>query len=354
MSYVRRCQSFEHKQRLWGYSDMRVLVTGGAGFIGSHLSNLLSKSNYEVLAIDNLSDYYSKDLKKLRVEKLLTSSGVKFKIADLNDNKEIEAIFRSWKPKAVFHLGAQAGVRIPLERSQKYIDSNISGFLNIGRAAQLNDVAAVIYASSSSVYGDDSQIPYDERNSDLSPKSIYGVTKLTNEKMAKVLAGETGVNYRGLRFFTVYGPWGRPDMAYFRLAVAAAHGIPFTLFGDGTIERDFTYVSDVIEMVELLFRNLFTKPKGFTDVVNLGGGQPQSMNRLIEEIESQSGTKIVRKVTAENSVDAKKTMASTVYLESLIGKREFVNLPEGIGKFLEWTKHPKVSPNLTEWLNSSL
>ena len=196
---------------------MKYLVTGAAGFIGSHLCQRLATEGNEVIAIDNFSDYYDINLKKLRVEKLLTPLQVNVLSVDISDKDAIDRLIASSKPEVVINLAAQAGVRLPTDQIHKYVNSNLVGFSNVLQSTVSNKIPYFLYASSSSVYGDQAAIPYTESEQNLHPNSFYGATKLANELLTPTLIKNSSTIARGLRFFTVYGPWGRPDMAYFRM-----------------------------------------------------------------------------------------------------------------------------------------
>ena len=224
---------------------MRVLVTGAAGFIGSAVSSSLHRAGYEVLGVDSFSDYYSVDLKKARVTHFLEKSGIIFKHIDISNYDEINKVVEEFKPESIINLAAQAGVRLKMNDFGKYIESNVTGYTNIARASLNNGVKNFMYASSSSVYGNTASLPYSESEESLHPTSYYGSTKRFNELVTPIMFNNSDVRVRGLRFFTVYGPWGRPDMAYFRMIANLYAGTPFQLFGNGEIERDFTFIDDV-------------------------------------------------------------------------------------------------------------
>ena len=331
---------------------MKILVTGASGFIGSFLVQKLLNSGHTVTAIDNFNDYYSTELKKKRIHTLFESTNqCKVQELDINDKEGIESIFQLGNFDLVIHLAAQAGVRLPAE---KYIDSNIAGFLNIFDCINRYGVRNFVFASSSSVYGNSMSLPYREDNRDLSPTSFYGLTKKMNEDFVEIEFTKWEAKIRALRFFTVYGPWGRPDMAYFRLLTSALRDQEFVLFGNGEIQRDFTYISDVVDVIVRLAMELVSRSEQrYFDRVNIGGDRPLSMNNLISEIESQSGKKIKLRKASENSADSKKTAASKDYLTSLIGQHNYISLEEGIAMTLDWAKHSGVSDYLTKWVESS-
>ena len=331
---------------------MKILVTGAAGFIGSHTAVSLSREGHIVLGVDNYSDYYSPKLKKMRSSELLGKSGIKLENLDLTDRKATENLVANFQPDTVIHLAAQAGVRLTVEESYKYVDSNLSAFSNILISVIKNKIPNFLYASSSSVYGDFSRIPYSENETNLIPNSFYGATKIANELLAASLSKDSATKTRGLRFFTVYGPWGRPDMAYFRLVGNAIANAPFTLFGDGSIERDFTYIDDAVSSISALCQELNHREAGFSDVVNIGGGHPLSMKYLQKLISEITGKRLQITETLSNRNDVLRTMADDSYLRSLIGKAPTIALDQGINDFVNWAKLPTIKNELTEWIKS--
>ena len=329
---------------------MKYLVTGAAGFIGSHLCQRLATEGNEVIAIDNFSDYYDINLKKLRVEKLLTPLQVKVLSVDISEKNEIDELIASSKPEVVINLAAQAGVRLPTDQIHKYVNSNLVGFSNVLQSTVSNKVPYFLYASSSSVYGDQAEIPYTENEQKLHPNSFYGATKLANELLTPTLVKNSATAARGLRFFSVYGPWGRPDMAYFRMIASAINDSRFELFGDGTVERDFTYIDDVVRSIIFLIDELKQHKFGFTDLVNLGGGNPTSINTLIEIVEKISNKRVNLSKEIANSADVKKTMSNDKYLKHLIGKSPYTNIMEGITKTISWANENSIKTNLNQWI----
>ena len=332
---------------------MKILITGAAGFIGSHMVRALVNRGNSVLPLDNFADYYSVDYKRLRVRELHEDPN-QLQIVDISDRVALEQAFSSFKPEYVIHLAAQAGVRLSLNQSQIYISSNIEGFYNVLCCAEDYGVKGFLYASSSSVYGDSTPTPYSETSLTLRPKSIYGVSKLTNEMFAEIQARKSNMRFRGLRFFTVYGPWGRPDMAYFRLINAAQNKSQFHMFGDGSVIRDFTYVDDVVNSISQLVVDLDSRSGGFHDVVNVAGGKPASLTQMIEEISKQLGEKISIDKLGMHVNDVNSTAADTSYLSSLITRIPSTSLEEGISRVIEWAKQPRVQPHLKAWVDSSI
>jgi UDP-glucuronate 4-epimerase len=331
---------------------MKYLVTGAAGFIGSHLCKRLATEGNDVIAIDNFSDYYDVNLKKLRVEKLLTPLQLKVLSVDISDKNAIDDLIVSSKPEVVINLAAQAGVRLPTDQIHKYVNSNLVGFSNVLQSTVSNEVPYFLYASSSSVYGDQAAIPYTESEKNLHPNSFYGATKLANELLTPTLIKNSATIARGLRFFTVYGPWGRPDMAYFRMIANVVSGSEFNFFGDGSVERDFTYIDDAVNSVIELSKELDKRKPGYSDVVNLGGGRPLSMNYLLENINKISKAEVKFNRQSSNSNDAKKTMSDSSYIQSLIGSKPETKLEDGINKTYQWALQSEISAQLNNWVKS--
>jgi UDP-glucuronate 4-epimerase len=245
-------------------------------------------------------------------------------------------------------------VRLSLKDSSSYISANVVGFQNVIRSSVENGVKGILYASSSSVYGDSASTPYRETTISIRPKSLYGVTKLSNELFAEIQSKSSNLRLRGLRYFTVYGPWGRPDMAYFRIAAAALGKGKFTLFGDGTIKRDFTYIDDVVENTIALFRDLTRQDEKFNDIVNIGGSRPLEMNYLLDLISKRGGHQIDLVRGEESKLDSRITMADNSYLKSILGELKFTDLEEGIENLMKWASQENIKKNLTNWIQSTV
>ena len=328
-------------------------MTGAAGFIGSNLSARLAMSGCEVLGIDNFSTYYSPELKRLRVKKVLDPHGVEVKEIDLNNVHLTHSLMKSFQPHTVIHLAAQPGVRTPLEKSDAYIQNNLVSFANVIQSSVELGVPNFLYASSSSVYGNSIDFPYREDNKSIVPISIYGATKLANEILAPAYIAGSKTNARGMRFFTVYGPWGRPDMAYFRIIDGALNGSEFTKFGSGEVKRDFTFIDDITQMIECLAKELTKREPGFSDVVNIGGGNPHSLNDLIEVISHQIDSKIEISESGRNPTDTEFTSADVGKLVQLTGSKPEINLEEGVRRTIAWASQPGISENLQKWAAST-
>ena len=331
---------------------MQYLITGAAGFIGSYLCHKLAKEGNKVIAVDSYSNYYDVELKNNRVKALLEPLNIDVINLDITDDIKFDNLVSISKPDVVINLAAQAGVRLPLKETDKYVNSNLVGFSNVLHSTVNNKVPYFLYASSSSVYGDKAAIPYIESEQNLHPNSFYGATKLANELLTPTLIQNSSTAARGLRFFTVYGPWGRPDMAYFRMIANVISGAEFNFFGDGSVERDFTFIDDAVNSVMALTTELQKRKPGYSDVVNLGGGRPLSMNYLLQTVSSISKHEVKFNRLDSNSNDAKKTMSDSKYIESLIGSKPNIKLEDGIAKTIEWAMREDISSNLNNWVKS--
>jgi len=331
---------------------MQYLITGAAGFIGSFLCHKLAKEGNKIIAIDNFSNYYDVGLKNNRVKELLEPLDIDVVDLDIVDDAKFDNLVSKSKPDVVINLAAQAGVRLPLKETDKYVNNNLVGFSNVLRSTVNNKVPFFLYASSSSVYGDKAAIPYIESEQNLHPTSFYGATKLANELLTPTLIQNSSTAARGLRFFTVYGPWGRPDMAYFRMIANVISGAEFNFFGGGSVERDFTFIDDAVNSVMELTTELQKRKSGYSDVVNLGGGRPLSMNYLLQTVSSISKNEVKFNRLNSNTNDAKKTMSDSKYIESLIGSKPSTKLEDGIEKTIDWAMRKDISSNLNNWVKS--
>ena len=334
-------------------AELKYLVTGAAGFIGSNLSARLAKSGNDVLGVDNFSPYYSPKLKELRVGKFLTPNGVEVERIDLSDISAVQKIVRDIRPDVIIHLAAQPGVRTPLGKSYQYIQNNLVAFANVLQTAIEEAIPEILYASSSSVYGNSSKKPYKEDDFSIRPISIYGATKLSNEILTPAFITGSKTRARGMRFFTVYGPWGRPDMAYFRLIDSILNGSEFKKFGDGEVKRDFTFVDDITATIEKLAIELFSRPAGFSDVVNIGGGRPHSLNDLIQVISKQLGSAPIISESARNPNDVSFTCADVSKLNELTGHIPVIDLESGVKETINWAQQKEIKEHLDEWINST-
>jgi UDP-glucuronate 4-epimerase len=332
---------------------MRGIVTGSSGFIGAALTKKLLSAGWTILGIDSHTDYYSIALKELRTKELQCLSNFSFAQIDLVNANALEEMIKKFQPDTVFHLAAQAGVRIPVDGIHRYTESNLTGFSNMLQLSVKHSVPNFLYASSSSVYGDFAQLPYVETELKLRPSSFYGATKLSNEILTRPLVAGSKTRARAMRFFTVYGPMGRPDMAYFRIISSLISGSKFELYGDGMVERDFTYIDDCVEMIKRLQSELTTREAGFADVVNVGGGHPVSMKELIRLSTEELGVQLEIKQVDSNPNDAARTMADPAYLQELVGAKPETSLKSGLSKTIDWASK-KINPSqLLEWVNST-
>jgi UDP-glucuronate 4-epimerase len=332
---------------------MKVLVTGAAGFIGSKACENFLKLGHEVTAVDNFNDFYSKSLKYARVENLLKPLGLEVQHLDISKENSIHELITIEEPDSILHLAAQAGVRLPVNQIHKYVQSNLVGFSNVVSAVVQHEVPNFVYASSSSVYGSSQNIPFHEKDLALQPISFYGATKMANELMTSSLVRNSKTKARALRIFTAYGPWGRPDMAYFRLINAAINKSQFELFGDGNVIRDFTYIDDVIDSITKLISDLDNRDFGFNDIVNIAGGKPTSINEMILEISSQLDEVISIKSSRMQENDMIVTEADTSYLKSIISDVPKTQLHEGLSNVVNWAKSREARDNLQYWAKST-
>ncbi|HVK51464.1 MAG TPA: NAD-dependent epimerase [Pseudoxanthomonas sp.] len=328
---------------------MRVLVTGAAGFIGSHLSERLLARGDEVLGYDNLNPYYDPRLKQARLDKLLPRDGFRFINAALEDRTALEQAFDSFKPQRVVNLAAQAGVRYSLENPHAYIDSNIVGFLNILEACRHRHIEHLVYASSSSVYGANRKLPFAVEDSVDHPVSLYAASKKANELMAHTYSHLFNLPTTGLRFFTVYGPWGRPDMALFLFTRKILAGEPIDVFNHGKHTRDFTYVDDIVEGVirtldrvpgpDPSYDPLNPSPATSTApyrVYNIGNNQPVQLLRYIEVLEECLGRKAERNLLPLQPGDVPDTYADVSALSRDTGYAPSTPIEVGVRRFVDW------------------
>ncbi len=328
---------------------MRILVTGAAGFIGSHLSHRLLERGDEVLGLDNLNDYYDPTLKQARLERLLPRPGFSFVQGSLEDRGTVERAFANFRPEKVVNLAAQAGVRYSLENPQAYIESNIVGFTNILEACRHGGVDHLVYASSSSVYGSNRKLPFSVEDSVDHPVSLYAATKKANELMAHTYSHLFGLPTTGLRFFTVYGPWGRPDMALFLFTRNILAGRPIDVFNHGRHTRDFTYIDDIVEgVIRTLDRVPAPDPEydpmhpnpGSSSapyrVYNIGNSAPVPLLRYIEVLEECLGRKAEMNLLPLQPGDVPDTASDVEALRRDTGYRPSTPIETGIRNFVDW------------------
>ena len=329
----------------------KVLVTGAAGFIGFHLSNLLLEKDYVVVGIDNLNDYYDTRLKGGRLEILEGKENFTFKKIDLKDKEDIDELFATEKFDYVINLAAQAGVRYSIENPYAYVDSNLIGFVNILEACRYNPVKHLLYASSSSVYGGNKVAPFSTEHQVDHPVSLYAATKKSNELMAHTYSYLYKIPTTGLRFFTVYGPWGRPDMAYFSFTDNILNGKPIKVFNHGKMERDFTYIDDIVEGIYKLLplapksnpnwdETVDKQSESFAPykVYNIGNNQPVQLETFISVLEDKIGKKAIKNYMEMQPGDVVRTYADTSDLEKAIGFKPSTSIEEGLEKFANWYK----------------
>ena len=327
-----------------------ILVTGAAGFIGHFVSERLLNLGYRVVGIDNLNDYYDPLLKEARVHRLTRlDQGHQFELikADLQDRNAIESVFGTHTLHGVIHLAAQAGVRYSLTNPQAYIDSNITGFLNVLECLRTQPVH-IVYASSSSVYGGNRQLPFSESHSVDRPVSLYAATKKANELMAHTYSHLFEIPATGLRFFTVYGPWGRPDMAAFKFVRAILANQPIDVYNHGQMQRDFTYVDDIVEgVLQAFLHPPVREPSGEEfafetfpahRVLNIGNHHPEPLTAFIEAIEDALGMKARKNFLPMQPGDVPATYADTQALRDLTGFAPYTPLHVGVNSFISWYK----------------
>ncbi|MDR1760652.1 MAG: SDR family NAD(P)-dependent oxidoreductase [Fibrobacter sp.] len=313
----------------------KVLVTGAAGFIGAETVRRLLSLGFEVVGIDNMNAYYAVSLKEARLARI-TAANFRFIRGDITDKELLEKLFREEHFEAVVHLAAQAGVRYSLENPQTYIDSNITGFLNILECCRRFSIPNLVYASSSSVYGRNDDVPFKVSDRVDKPSSLYAVTKRTNELMADTYHHLYQVNCTGLRFFTVYGPWGRPDMAPWIFAEKMMKGLPIQVFNHGNMSRDFTFVEDIVEGIVLTMRSAAGREKPEHKIYNIGRGVPVNLLDFILELEHALGKTAVKEFLPMQPGDVEKTWADTEALSADTGYQPKTSLHEGVKHFAGW------------------
>ena len=329
-----------------------ILVTGTAGFIGFHLAQRLLAEGFEVAGLDSINSYYDPRLKHARLDRLTGRPGFAFHQLDLADRDGIAKLFADTRPQVVVNLAAQAGVRYSLTNPHAYVDSNITGFLNILEGCRHHGVRHLVYASSSSVYGANTKMPFSVHDNVDHPVSLYAATKKANELMAHTYSHLYGIPATGLRFFTVYGPWGRPDMAYFIFTRSIVEGRPIQIFNEGKMRRDFTYIDDIVEGVRRIMEK---PPAGNPDwsgdapdpatstaphvVYNIGNNQPVELMRMIEALESALGIKAEKVMLPMQPGDVPATYADVTDLKREVGFRPDTSIEDGLGRFVRWYRN---------------
>jgi UDP-glucuronate 4-epimerase len=328
---------------------MTVLVTGAAGFIGAAVAERLLERGERVVGLDNLNSYYDPALKQARLERLQKHRGFQFHQLDLENGEAIAQLFAAQRPDRVVHLAAQPGVRYSLENPLAYVNSNVVGFLSILEGCRHHGIEHLVYASSSSVYGGNRRLPFSEQDAVNHPVSLYAATKKANELMAHTYSHLFGLAATGLRFFTVYGPWGRPDMAPMLFARAILAGEPIRVFNEGRMERDFTYIDDIVEGVVRCLDKPATAAAGFDPLApdpataavphrlfNIGNSQPVPLLRFIKVLEQALGRKAIQQLEPMQPGDVAATAADTSALQEWVGFAPHTPLEEGVERFAHW------------------
>jgi len=334
-------------------NKMKILVTGAAGFIGFHTCLKLIKQGHDVYGIDNINDYYDTKLKFNRLKELgfnkteatifkteIQSSkydGLKFSRIDLVDDISIDNLFEVEQFEVVCNLAAQAGVRHSIENPKAYIDSNISGFLNIIEGCRNHKVKHLVYASSSSVYGENKKAPFETTDNVDHPISLYAATKKSNELMAHTYGHLYGFKTTGLRFFTVYGPWGRPDMAYYLFAEAISNDKPIKVFNNGQMERDFTYIDDIVNGVTKIIEKSIDSREHYK-IYNIGSNKTESLQDFITTIEEAMGKKAIKEMYPMQQGDVPRTFANIDKLIDDFGYKPSTSINKGLKEFIKWYK----------------
>ena len=327
----------------------RFLVTGAAGFIGYHTAERLLARGDEVVALDNLNEYYDVSLKERRLERLRRWPGFSFHRLDLTDRAGVEHLFATARADVVVHLAAQAGVRYSLTNPHVYIDSNVTGFLHILEGCRSHPVKHLVFASTSSVYGANTRMPFSEHQAADHPITLYAATKKANEVMAHSYSHLYGIPSSGLRFFTVYGPWGRPDMALFLFTKAILEGRPIDVFNHGRMGRDFTFVEDIVEGIVRVADTPATANPGWDGAApdpatstapwrmyNIGNGKPTSLLRYIEVLEECLGRKAEKRLLPMQLGDVPSTWADVSVLEDAVGYSPATTVEVGVRRFVDW------------------
>lgn len=316
---------------------MKILVTGAAGFIGMHTTKHLLDMGYDVVGLDNLNSYYNPELKDYRLAQLTPYTNFRFVKLDLSDRDGIAELFRLEQFNRVIHLAAQAGVRYSIEAPFDYIDSNLVGMTTILEGCRHNKVEHLVYASSSSVYGMNDKIPFSEADHVDQPVSLYAATKKANELMAHAYSKLYAIPTTGLRFFTVYGPAGRPDMAPWLFTEAILNDQPIKVFNHGKMQRDFTYIDDIVEGITRI-QDVIPRSDVPYALFNIGNNQPIQLSRFIEAIEKATGKQASKINLGMQPGDVTQTYADTTLLETAVGYKPAMSIEVGMQRFVEWYK----------------
>jgi UDP-glucuronate 4-epimerase len=330
-------------------TDNAILVTGAAGFIGYHVAQRLLSAGRKIVGLDSVNDYYDPKLKEARLDILKRQPNFAFVKLDLADRAPTKVLFAKHRFPAVIHLAAQAGVRYSLQNPHAYIDANIEGFMNVLEGCRHNDCRHLLFASSSSVYGANTKLPFSAQDNVDHPISLYAASKKANELMAHAYSHLYRLPATGLRFFTVYGPWGRPDMAMFIFTKAILSGTPIKLFNHGNMRRDFTYIDDVVEaVVRLIDRPPQGDSKWSSDkpdpatsaapwkIYNIGNNRPEELMHVVSLLERELGRKAIKEMLPIQPGDVPATYADIEDLARDVGFRPATTIEEGIGRFAKW------------------
>ncbi|MEP3888996.1 MAG: NAD-dependent epimerase/dehydratase family protein [Hellea sp.] len=321
---------------------MIILLTGAAGFIGFHAANRLLSQGHNVIGVDNLNEYYDVSLKEARLNELRKHEGFEFHTLDISDHEALDAAAQGKGITHILHLAAQAGVRYSLDNPRAYVQANVLGHLNILEFARHSgSVEHIAYASSSSVYGDREDGPFRETDKVRSPASLYAATKLGGEMLAESYQRLYGIAQTGLRFFTVYGPWGRPDMAYYIFTDKIFKGEPITLFAPDEMRRDFTYVDDIVNVLPTILQS---PPKSGHEIYNLGNSKPNTLMQLVDAVEAACGQQAEKIILGKQKGDVSNTFADVSAAERDFGFNPKTDLREGVKHFVEWYRAAKDAP----------
>lgn len=320
---------------------MTILVTGAAGFIGYHVSKALLERGEQVIGVDNLNDYYPRSLKQARLKKLEPLSGFTFHEVDIADHERLSTLLDGAGVTSAIHLAAQAGVRYSIENPFAYSRSNLTGHLSVLEIARQYGFNHLVYASSSSVYGGNTEVPFSEDHRTDNPVSLYGATKKSDEILSESYARLYQIPQTGLRFFTVYGPWGRPDMAYWIFTEKMLKGEPIKVFNHGKMGRDFTYIDDIVDGILAAHAKPPAQTNGFHQVYNLGNDRPEELMAMIDLLETELGVKAEKTMMGMQKGDVERTWADISKARRELGYGPKTSLADGIARFIAWRKaHP--------------